>query len=61
MCWRCCGNRSRRVSYRYKLAGVLNLDAVVTLAARFMISRVEDRDQEQLTIAVAAKTTILSV
>jgi hypothetical protein len=36
MSWRSCGNRSRRVSYTYNLAGVMNLDAFVTLAARLM-------------------------
>jgi hypothetical protein len=36
MSWRSYGNRWRRVSHRYNLAGILNLDAFVAFAARFV-------------------------
>ena len=36
MSWRSCGNRWRRVSYIYNFAGVLDLNAFATLAARLM-------------------------
>jgi hypothetical protein len=32
MSWRCCGNHRRKVSYRYNLAGVLDLAALAALA-----------------------------
>jgi Magnesium chelatase, subunit ChlI len=34
MSWRSCANRSRRVSYSYNLAGVINLCDLVSLANR---------------------------
>ena len=39
MSWRSCANRSRRVSYTYNFAGVLNLNLLGTLAVRLMSVR----------------------
>jgi Magnesium chelatase, subunit ChlI len=38
MCWRSCASRSRRVSYTYNFAGVLDLNVFATLAARLTTS-----------------------
>ena len=38
MCWRCCGNRWRMVSYKYKFAGVVNDCLFATLAEKVMIA-----------------------
>jgi hypothetical protein len=34
MSWRSCANRSRRVSYRYNLAGVLDMATLMALVKR---------------------------
>jgi hypothetical protein len=36
MSWRSCANRSRRVSYTYNFAGVLNPNTVAELALRLV-------------------------
>ena len=45
MSWRSCGNRSRRVSYTYNLAGVLNLNILATFAARLLTLKGSGRVQ----------------
>jgi hypothetical protein len=34
--WRSCANRLRRVSYTYNLAGLLNINTFMALAARLL-------------------------
>ena len=36
MSWRCCGNRWRRMSYRYNRAGVLNINIFIAFAERLL-------------------------
>jgi len=42
MCSECCGNLSRRVSYVYNFAGVLDLHTFMGLAIRVMAVRDSD-------------------
>ena len=44
MSWRSCANHSRRVSYTYNFAGVLDLAALAALAA-FLEVRVEEQSR----------------
>ena len=45
MSWRSCGNRSRRVSYEYNLAGVLDLNTFAALALGVMAVKDSGRDR----------------
>jgi hypothetical protein len=58
MSWRSCGNRSRRVSYEYNLAGVLNLNAIADLALQVMVARDSDRVRQPPAITVTGTTLI---
>jgi hypothetical protein len=53
MCSRCCGSRWGRVSYRYNLAGVLDLHTFAELALRVMAVRDAGGAWERATMIVS--------